>query len=82
MVMADSIKDILRLNDYREPPEIAIIKQFIAQHYQEEALVTVQPQHIVISVKSAALAGSLRLQLQVLKLACRTEKRLLIRISS
>ncbi len=76
----DSLQDLL--NQYRpeQPPEIALIKGYIAEQFQASASIVVGDSAIIITVKSAALANALRLRTTALKAACETEKRLVFRI--
>jgi len=80
--MSDSLKNLLSKKDFSAPPEISIIKDYVKKHFDDEVLVTVQPQQIIIGVKSASLAGALRIELHKLQELCKTDKRLTIRISS
>jgi hypothetical protein len=77
-----SIADILSQKKYDEPPEVQIIKEFVRESFQSEAAVTVQPSQIIIAVRSAALAGTLRMHSHTLAQLCGTDKRLVIRIGS
>ncbi len=79
--MPDSIADILGGRAPKEPEEIRIIKNFIQDKFKSKANVTIQDRQIVIIVKGAALAGTLRMHLHELKKLCQTEKRLVIRIN-
>lgn len=79
--MTDSLGNILKQQRFDEPDEIAIIKEFVNSRYQITPKVIIQPRTIVIEVSSAALAGTLRMQLHELQELCQTDKRLLIRIS-
>jgi hypothetical protein len=56
----DSLFTILsdRLPD--EPPEIKIVKQYIREHFRENALVAADKTSITVTVRSSALAGTLR----------------------
>lgn len=78
--MTDSIGDLLQNRRLEEPPEIKIIQDFVQTKYEITPQVMVNQQQIVIGVKSAALAGTLRTQLPQIKTLCQTEKRLVIRI--
>jgi hypothetical protein len=77
----ETIKDLLRQRQHAEPAEVGVIKVYVRKQFQSEVGVTVQDKTIVISVPGAALAGSLRPHLYNLKNLCRTDKRLIIRIS-
>lgn len=74
------IGDILQQPRFTEPPEIQIIKKFLRDNYQAECQVTVQERQIIIAVRGASLAGTLRLRLHKLQAMCQTDKRLTIRI--
>ena len=76
----NSLKDILNGRRAPEAPEIQIIKEFVYQKFHETPTITIQPQTIVINVPSAAMAGALRPHIQQLQVACKTTKRLIIRI--
>ncbi len=79
-VSMDTIKELLGRGKYAEPPEVAVIKNYVQQHFASSATVNVQARQIVIVVSNAALAGTLRLHNHHLAEACRTDKRLVIRI--
>jgi hypothetical protein len=78
--MSTPIGDLLPRNQFQEPPEVKIIKQYMQNTYQQDVGVTIKPREIIISVKGAALAGTLRMRLHELKELCQTDKRLVIRI--
>lgn len=78
--MTDSLGNILKQKQFDEPDEIAIIKEFVSSRYQITPKVIIQPRTIVIEVPSAALAGTLRMQLHELQALCQTDKKLFIRI--
>ena len=65
--MSESLHDILLRRDDTEPPEIAAIKAFILRRFKSDASVAVRKNRIIISVRSAALAGSLRMQMYELQ---------------
>jgi hypothetical protein len=76
----DGLGDILRRRDLDEPPEVRAIKDYVRRYYDAEVKVTVQAHAIVIAARSAALIGSLRLNLPKLEAAANTDKRLLLRV--
>lgn len=78
--MSDAIGNLLNKSRFTEPPEIRLIKDYIAENFKSDATVTIQAQQILIGVKSAALASMLRLHSPQLAAICRTDKRLVIRI--
>lgn len=78
--MSDSLKDIMRTLDKREPQEIRIIKDYVMQHYNATPKVSIQSKSITILVQNGALAGALRMHLHELQDLCATDKRLVLRI--
>ncbi len=75
-----SIGDILKNKSFKEPAEIAIIKNFVKDKYQSSVSVAVRENQITISAPNAALAGTLRHDSQELSQLCQTKKRLVFRI--
>lgn len=79
--MSSNIGDILAgKGNFKEPPEIRIIKSFVNEKYKTLPQVIIQDTQIIIGVTNAALAGALRMHLHELKELCQTKKRLVIRI--
>lgn len=78
--MTHSLSDILANRDFDEPPEIRAIKAYVRRHYESEVSVTLQPHAILVSARSAALIGSLRMNLPKLQAAVATDKRIVFRI--
>jgi hypothetical protein len=78
--MSKSLGDILSNRDFDMPPEVRAIKAYVQRYYEAEVKVTVQPHTIVVAARSAALIGSLRLNLPKLQAAAGTDKRLLLRV--
>ena len=76
----DDLRDILGRKDFDEPPEIRAIKEYVRRYYDADVKVTVQPHAIVVAARSAALIGTLRLNLPKLQAAANTEKRIMLRI--
>jgi hypothetical protein len=76
----DGLGDILSRKDFDVPPEVRAIKDYVRRYYDADVNVTIQPHAIVISARSAALIGSLRLNLPKLQAAANTDKRLMLRI--
>ncbi|HSX53487.1 MAG TPA: hypothetical protein VLF90_03935 [Patescibacteria group bacterium] len=77
--MTDSISNILA-DKWDEPPEIQTIKDYVRQKFKVDVGVTIHDKHITISTSSAALAGTLRMQLHELQKELKTDKKLVIRI--
>ena len=78
----DSIKDVLKRKDFDAPDEIQQIKDFVKSKFDEEPRVKLTKNSIIISVSNASLAGALRIHLHHLAKELRTDKKLLLRISS
>jgi len=76
----DNLESILSRRDFDEPPEIRAIKGYVRRYYDADVQVTMQPHTIVVAARSAALIGSLRLNLPKLQEAAGTDKRLILRI--
>lgn len=79
-MMSDSLGDILRRRDMDEPPEVRAIKDYVRRYYEAEVKVTMGPHTIIVAARSAALIGSLRMNLPKLQEAANTDKRILLRI--
>lgn len=77
----DNLGDLLRRRDLDEPSEVRAIKDYVRRYYDAEVKVTMQPHTIVICGRSAALIGSLRINLPKIQEAAQTDKRLLLRIA-
>ncbi len=78
--MANSLGDLLKAKNFDEPPEILVIRTFLHENYQADCQVSMNERQIVIAVKGASLAGTLRMRLHELQSLCQTDKRLVIRI--
>lgn len=76
----DGLHDILRRKDFDEPPEIRAIKDYVRRYYEAEVNVTMQPHTILVRSRSAALIGSLRMNLPKLQEAAATDKRIMFRV--
>lgn len=78
--MSDSISDILGKKDFKEPPEIQAVKQFVSDKFGEIPSVKLTDSAIIIGVSSSALAGALRPEIHKLAEQLNTKKRLVLRI--
>jgi hypothetical protein len=77
--MTDSLFDILSQKDFSEPPEIAAIKLYVREHFQEAVEVTSYDRDIIVTTPSAALTNTLRFHLKQLKQVVQTDKRIALR---
>jgi len=66
--------------DFDVPPEATEIKAYVKRHFDSDVQVAIQTNTITLTVRSAALAGSLRPHLHKLTKEINTDKRLIIRI--
>lgn len=77
----EQIGDLLHRYSSREPEEITLAKQYIADEFNAMASIAIKGETLVITVTSAALANMLRLRSLQLQKACKTDKRLIFRIA-
>jgi len=78
--MSNSLADLLADRDFDEPPEMAAIKRFVKDTFDEDCEVLIRERDIAITVRSSSLANALRLKVTALRAAAQTEKRLVFRI--
>jgi len=76
----DNLGNILSRRDFDMPPEVRAIKAYVRRYYEADVRVTMQAHTIVVSARSSALIGSLRLNLPKLEAAAATDKRIILRI--
>ena len=76
----DSLFDILKRKDYDVPPEVEAIKRYIRDEFGAEVEVLVRDKDILITGRSAALIGSIRMHGPKIKRTADTEKRLVFRV--
>lgn len=76
----ESIRDLLHKYTPAAPDEITAIKQYIAREFDAGSSVGVQGESLVITVRSASLANSLRLRQTAIQAAASTQKKLVFRI--
>lgn len=78
--MTESIGSLLSGRAYDQPPEIDIIKRFVSYKFKAQVQVAVRERDIIVTTNSSALAGALRPLLHELQTACKTHKKIVIRI--
>lgn len=76
----DSIQDILARYPAPEQPEIVALKQYIDEHFHSPVSVALNGNAIVVTVASAALANTLRLNSIAIQKDCKISRRLIFRI--
>jgi hypothetical protein len=77
----DSLFNILSGKNYDEPPEVQSIKKYVMDNFRTDVGVQIRERDIVVTVPSAALAGTLRLRAPDMKRRCQLDKKLVFRIS-
>lgn len=78
--MVNSLADLLRRKDFDEPPEMAAIKSFVRETFDEDCEVLVRERDIVVTVRNSSLANALRLKVTELRDTAKTNKRIIFRI--
>lgn len=78
--MADSLHDVLGTRGFSEPPEIQLIKNFVQQEVGLTPNVSVNKTAFIVSVPSAAAAGTLRFKLFQLQRQLGNTKKVILRI--
>ena len=82
----DSLFDLLSNRNIDEPSEIRIIKDYVRQNFKETVGVQVRERDIVVTVRSSALAGTLRTRAydisKLLENSDKHDKRLIFRIGT
>ncbi len=77
----DNLADLLAKRKPNEPPEIRAIKDYVQQHFKESVNVMVRERDVVITVRSSALAGALRMRsVDLAELLGETPKQLIFRV--
>jgi hypothetical protein len=77
----DGIADILSRKDFDVPPEVQAIKDYVRRHYDQDVHVTADKRAFIVSARSAALIGTLRLNAPAIQKAANTDKRLIFRVN-
>ena len=78
----DSLADMLKDRAApQEPEESRLLKQYVLSRYKVSPQVVLSDFHITLVVPSAALAGTLRMELAAMIRECRITKKLHIRIN-
>jgi hypothetical protein len=77
----DQLKDLLAERMPEEPDELRAIKRYIDDHFHAPSQVSMQNEAIIVSVRSAALANTLRLRLPQIQEAAQTDRKLFFRIA-
>lgn len=78
----DSIADLLKgRSTPHEPEDSRLLKAYVLEHYKTPVQVVLSDHHLTLVVPSAALAGTLRMELPRMIAACKVTRKLHIRIS-
>lgn len=78
--MTQKLGDLLTERNYSEPPDISLIKEFVYKSIGVQPKVSITAESYIVSVPSAAAAGSLRSHVFKLKKQLDSPRRILIRI--
>lgn len=78
--MTDSLSDILGKRQYSEPPEVAIIKEFVKSEIGETPKVSVSDGNFYVLISSSAAAGNLRFKLFQLQRSLGHAHKIIIRV--
>jgi hypothetical protein len=76
----DSLHDIIAKYGKPEQPELIAIKRYVDERYHMPVSAAMSGNMIIVTVPSASLANTLRLQTSTIQQACQLEKRLVFRI--
>jgi hypothetical protein len=77
----DSLKNVLGGRVPVEPPEINLIKNYSSNEFNAAVEVMVREREIIISSPNASLINSMRLRTSEIRKMCKTDKRLVFRVS-
>lgn len=77
----DSLFNILSNRMPDEPPEIRAVKEYVRTNFKENVHVAIRERDILVTVRSSALAGTLRTRApDILRKIGAADKRLVFRI--
>ena len=76
----ESLQDILTRYEPPGDPELVAVKRYVEEQFHAQVSVAVRGDVLVITVPSAALANTLRLQSTKMQAVCQVTKRLVFRI--
>jgi len=79
-LVMDSLQDIISKYGPAEQPELLAIKRYVDERYHTPVSAAISGNTITITVPSASLANTLRMQVTAIRAACQTDKRLAFRI--
>jgi hypothetical protein len=76
----DSLQNIISRYGTPEQPELIAIKKYVSDKYTTLVSTAINGETIIVTVPSAALANTLRLQTTQIQEVCNIQKRLVFRI--
>jgi len=76
----DSLQDIIAQYGPAEQPELLAVKRYVDEHYHTAVSAAFSGESLVVTVPSAALANTLRMQITAIRAVCNTDKRIVFRI--
>ena len=79
----DSLADLFAKRKKDEPADIGVIKTYVQEQFNERVSVTIRERDILITVRSSAVAGALRMRIHdISTLLENPEKRLTFRVGT
>lgn len=78
--MADSLFNILSDKDFDQPQQLVAIKGYVQRHWGQEIQAKMSNKNVVITVKSAALASTIRMHIPAIQKECDIDGKLIIKI--
>ncbi|MCA9323646.1 hypothetical protein KC992_00935 [Candidatus Saccharibacteria bacterium] len=76
----NELSDLLKQRTPQEPPQVAALKAYVKEKYNQPIQVQTNRTHYTIVVPGAALAGRLRTESAQITERCSLDKKLVIRI--
>lgn len=78
----ESLAEILARKQFGAPDEVTALKNYVKQHYNTSAKITVRGSNLILSIPNSALAGTLQMQRPKIIKACDLKSKLIIRTGS
>jgi len=79
----DSLADLFAKRKKDEPADIGVIKTYVQEQFNERVSVTIRERDILITVRSSAVAGALRMHIRDISCLLEDpEKRLVLRVGT
>lgn len=79
-VNMDSISDLLQSKRPQEPPQLLALRDYVEKHHSSKSQTGISQLGYSLTVPSAPLASTLRMELPQIQKECNLDKKLFIRI--